>query len=118
MRRSAEALGDRARWAPGGAGRRLRVGQVLSQRDLAARAGVAANTIAELEAGKRQAYPATVRKLAQALGVHPQELLEPRRLPMGGPEPRPGRARTRGGAVEVGLRSTGPGFPQGKPGLR
>jgi transcriptional regulator with XRE-family HTH domain len=57
--------------------RRLRVGQVLSQRDLAARAGVAANTIGELEAGKRRAYPVTVRKLARALGVPPQELLGP-----------------------------------------
>jgi transcriptional regulator with XRE-family HTH domain len=57
--------------------RRLRVGRVLTQRDLAARAGVAVNTIAELETGKRQAYPVTVRKLARALRVSPRELLEP-----------------------------------------
>jgi transcriptional regulator with XRE-family HTH domain len=71
--------------------RRLRVGRVLSQRDLAARAGVAVNTIAELEAGKRQAYPVTVRKLARALGVPPQELLESPADADGRADPRPGR---------------------------
>ena len=45
-----------------------------SQRDLAARSGVAPNTISQLERGERQAMPSTVRKLADALGVDPPAL--------------------------------------------
>lgn len=54
--------------------RALREDRSYSQRDLAKEAGVSAGTIARLEAGHRGAYPATVRKLAQALGVAPREL--------------------------------------------
>jgi transcriptional regulator with XRE-family HTH domain len=41
---------------------------------LAAKSGVAQNTISQLERGERKAMPSTVRKLAEALGVGPQEL--------------------------------------------
>src|SRR5215217_5804554 len=53
----------------------VREGQGWSQRDLAARSGVAPNTISQLERGERQAMPSTVRKLADALDVEPTMLL-------------------------------------------
>jgi transcriptional regulator with XRE-family HTH domain len=53
----------------------VREGQGWSQRDLAARSGVAPNTISQLERGERQAMPSTVRKLADALDVEPAMLL-------------------------------------------
>jgi transcriptional regulator with XRE-family HTH domain len=53
----------------------VREDQGWSQRDLAARSGVAQNTISQLERGERKAMPSTVRKLADALEVVPQVLL-------------------------------------------
>jgi transcriptional regulator with XRE-family HTH domain len=53
----------------------VREDQGWSQRDLAARSGVAPNTISQLERGERQAMPSTVRKLANALGVDPPILM-------------------------------------------
>src|SRR5215212_5698970 len=53
----------------------VREDQGWSQRDLAARSGVAQNTISQLERGERKAMPSTVRKLAEALGVEPSVLL-------------------------------------------
>ena len=53
----------------------VREEQGWSQRDLAARSGVAQNTISQLERGERQAMPSTVSKLAEALGVEPAVLL-------------------------------------------
>ncbi len=47
---------------------------VLSQRELAERAGLTKRTIVNLELGRTSAHPATVRKLAQVLGVAPDEL--------------------------------------------
>jgi len=55
---------------------RLREYAALSQRELASRAGVAPSTITRLEKGA-EAHPSTVRKLADALGVEPKELIEP-----------------------------------------
>jgi len=55
--------------------RELRVARALSQEDLAARAGVAASTIVNLEQGKRGAQYVTLRKLAGALGIDPEELV-------------------------------------------
>ena len=43
--------------------------RVLSQRELARRAGVVQRTIVEAEAGRQVPRPATMRKLAEALGV-------------------------------------------------
>jgi HTH-type transcriptional regulator, competence development regulator len=58
----------------------LREDQGWSQRDLAARSGVAQNTISQLERGERQAMPSTVRKLADALGVDPPVLMAESRI--------------------------------------
>jgi transcriptional regulator with XRE-family HTH domain len=38
--------------------------------------GVAFDTISRLETGKQQAQPRTIRKLADALGVEPRELMK------------------------------------------
>ena len=58
--------------------RELRERAALSQEDLAKKAGVARATIADLEANKRPARPSTRRKLAEALGVDPKELIRER----------------------------------------
>ena len=55
--------------------RLLRRSRGLSQRELGRLAGVSAGTVYRLENGLRGAYPATVRKLADALGVPPEELV-------------------------------------------
>lgn len=47
----------------------------LSQRELAELAEVSTNTVRLLENGRRGAYPGTVRKLAAALEVPPEELV-------------------------------------------
>jgi transcriptional regulator with XRE-family HTH domain len=46
----------------------------LSQSELANRAGISRATIADLEAGNRGGQPKTVRRLAQGLGVEPDDL--------------------------------------------
>ena len=56
--------------------KRLRQEQALSLRDLARRSGVAYDTINRLELGKQDAQPRTIRRLAQALGVQPKELMK------------------------------------------
>ncbi len=56
--------------------RRLRREQALSLRDLAYRSGIAYDTINRLELGKQEAQPRTIRKLAEALGVDPKELMK------------------------------------------
>ncbi len=43
--------------------------------DLAENSGVHRNTISKLENSRGGAYPETIRKLAEALGVDPTELL-------------------------------------------
>ena len=53
----------------------LRREQVLSLRDLEERSGVSYNTIWRIEDGRQGAHPRTVRKLAEALGVKPSELI-------------------------------------------
>ena len=58
---------------PGLAVHRRRGG--LTQRQLGELAGVAHTTVQQLESLKRGAYPQTLRKLATALGVAPEELL-------------------------------------------
>ena len=55
--------------------RALRQQKVLTLRELEERSGVAYNTIWQLENGKRGAQPRTLRKLADALGVDPEELV-------------------------------------------
>jgi transcriptional regulator with XRE-family HTH domain len=58
---------------PGLAAHRRRRG--LTQRQLGELAGVAHTTVQRLESLSRGAYPQTLRKLASALWVAPQELL-------------------------------------------
>ena len=57
--------------------KRLRVGRGLTQRELASRANMSPSTIVLLEKrGKNEGFhPSTVRKLAGALGVEPDDLL-------------------------------------------
>jgi transcriptional regulator with XRE-family HTH domain len=53
-----------------------RARRVLSIRELARRAGVAQRTIVQAEAGRQTPRPATMRKLAAALDVVPEEIDE------------------------------------------
>jgi transcriptional regulator with XRE-family HTH domain len=55
--------------------RNLRIEQALTQGELAAKAGVALNTVARLERNETEPHMPTVRKLAEALDVHPRELV-------------------------------------------
>lgn len=54
----------------------LRVEQALTLRALGERSGVAYDTINKLELGRRPAHASTVRRLADALGVEPKELMK------------------------------------------
>ena len=51
----------------------------MTQRDLAARAGVTQQTVARAELGQQAPRPSTVAKLAAALGVQPATLMRARR---------------------------------------
>jgi len=59
---------------PGLAAHRRRRG--LTQRQLGELAGVAHTTVQHLETLQRGAYPKTLRKLATALGLAPEDLLQ------------------------------------------
>ncbi len=59
----------------GGRLKRLRRQQALSQQDLERITGVTQSTISRLEANERPARPSTIRRLAEALGVEPKELM-------------------------------------------
>jgi transcriptional regulator with XRE-family HTH domain len=56
--------------------KQLRREQVLSLRELEEKSGVSYNTIWRLEDGRQGAHPRTIRKLAEALGIEPNELLK------------------------------------------
>ena len=56
--------------------RRLRRERALSQQELGRMTGIAQSTISNLELGNRPARLASVRKLAEALGVEPKELMK------------------------------------------
>jgi len=56
---------------------RLRHEATMSQEELARRAGIARPTLSKLEAQQSRARISTVRKLADALGVEPKDLLGP-----------------------------------------
>jgi transcriptional regulator with XRE-family HTH domain len=55
--------------------RQLRVEKALSLRSLGEITGVAFDTISKLENGHRPARLVTIRKLAEALGVEPKDLM-------------------------------------------
>jgi transcriptional regulator with XRE-family HTH domain len=56
--------------------RELRRRRMLSLRELGERSGVAFDNINKLENERRRAQPRTLRKLADALGVEPEELIK------------------------------------------
>jgi transcriptional regulator with XRE-family HTH domain len=56
--------------------RELRRRRMLSLRELGERSGVAFDNINKLENEQRRAQPRTVRKLADALGVAPMDLMK------------------------------------------
>jgi transcriptional regulator with XRE-family HTH domain len=60
----------------GGKLRDLRRRRMLSLRELEQRSGVAFDNINKLENEKRRAQPRTLRKLAEALGAEPHELMK------------------------------------------
>ena len=56
--------------------RKVRDKRLLSQRELAERAGLSPTTILKLESGRvDEPHPRTIRKLADALKVDPDELV-------------------------------------------
>lgn len=57
--------------------RHLRERAALSQVELAEKAGVARATLVLIEACKREPQPRTIRRLAEALGVAPADLMPP-----------------------------------------
>ena len=65
--------GSRSTLLPALAAHRRRRG--LTQRQLGELAGVAHTTVQRLESLKRGAYPQTLRKVATAIGIAPEELL-------------------------------------------
>ena len=56
--------------------RELRRRKVLTLEELAQKAGVGRNTIWRLEHGVMGAQPRTIRKLAKALNVEPEQLVK------------------------------------------
>ncbi len=73
--------------------RRIRLGQFLSQAELARRSGVHALTITRLEAGRTAPSTRTVRALAQALAISPAELATPEEVAEADRRQRQGSAR-------------------------
>jgi transcriptional regulator with XRE-family HTH domain len=57
--------------------KRLRERAALSQEELGEQAGLARTTVLRLEKGGEAPYPSTIRKLARALGVRPDQLMGP-----------------------------------------
>lgn len=55
--------------------KRWRLARTLTVRELAEKSGVNHSAISEIERDKRKPHPSTIRKLAEALGVEPKELL-------------------------------------------
>ena len=57
--------------------RRVRQRLFLTQEDVAAKAGMSKSTVNRLEQGVQEARISTARRLAEALGVSAEELMEP-----------------------------------------
>ena len=55
--------------------KRLRFRRMLTQRELAEKAGLSERAITELEANRREPRPSTLRKLVAALNVEPEDLI-------------------------------------------
>jgi transcriptional regulator with XRE-family HTH domain len=56
--------------------RNLRKQALMSQRELAKRSGVGVTTIVRIERNQVEPHGSTIRKLAEALGVDPYELVK------------------------------------------
>lgn len=56
--------------------KRERTLNALTQEQLAKRAGVQTATVARIERDEREPHMTTIRKLAEALGIEPRDLLE------------------------------------------
>ena len=54
----------------------IRTREALTQRDLSERTGLTIATISRIEQNQVEPRLSTVRKLANALGVHPSQLME------------------------------------------
>jgi transcriptional regulator with XRE-family HTH domain len=61
--------------------RALRQRKVLTQAELAERASISADTLVHIETGQSTPRPATIRKLARALGVSASALVAPEIAP-------------------------------------
>lgn len=57
--------------------RTVRDRAAMTQRELGTKAGVSYVQISRIENGEVEPRPSTIRRLAQALGVEPAELMEP-----------------------------------------
>ncbi len=56
----------------------MRVEQALTQRELADKAGIGANTLNRIELNETEPHMSTIRRLARALGVEPRLLVKGR----------------------------------------
>jgi transcriptional regulator with XRE-family HTH domain len=54
----------------------IRLRCALSQKELAAKAGISESTVKLIERGAVNPHPKTARQLAEALGVQPWELID------------------------------------------
>jgi transcriptional regulator with XRE-family HTH domain len=52
---------------------------VLSQGELAVKAGISQNALSQIETGKSQPRMSTIRKVAEALGIEPGRLMQDQR---------------------------------------
>jgi len=57
--------------------RDLRVRRALTQEELAERSDIAVSTVIRIERNQVEPHGSTIRKLAEALGVDPHELVKP-----------------------------------------
>lgn len=55
--------------------RQWRERKAFSQQELAERAGISRAALSRIESGQAEPHPRTVRKLAHALGVQPEDLM-------------------------------------------
>lgn len=94
--------------------RALRERHALSQRALAERSGVDHKTVSAAETGRRAPQPRTLRALAEALDVEPEELWmtadeEAGRAPVAVPATRAARKDERERLLFAGVRRIGRG---------
>jgi transcriptional regulator with XRE-family HTH domain len=75
----------------------LREEQALTQADLAERARISPSTLSQIESGKvPRPHVGTVRKIARALGVEPQDLRRAEELVLTGASPKAGAPQETG----------------------